>query len=352
MKVPETLLKKDLEKALDSCLARVPFLKYTIRREPRSQANLCPDLLVELNQPSGKQTLVVEAKNNGQPRLAREAVNQLLRYQESYPGAYGIFMAPYISSQAAELLAADGVGYIDLAGNCRLSFGQVYIEQEGKPNPRPMKRDIRSLYSPKAARVLRVMLSAPKVFWKTQALAKEAEVSLGQVANVKKLLGDREWLLSSPDGFGLNQPEAVLAEWSQNYSFRKNQARDFYSLKPVPEIEASLARECRKLKARYALTGFSGSSRFAPAVRYQRVMAFVSADLEILARALNLKEVTSGANVTILTPYDEGVYYGAKMIDGTMIASPVQIYLDIVGFKGRGEEAATMLLEKIIKPSW
>lgn len=352
MKAAEVLLENDLKTALDSCLAKVPFLRRTIRRGLRGQATLAPDLLVELTLPSGKQTLVVEAKSSGQPRLAREAVNRLLRFREMYPAAYGIFMAPYISPKAAEMLAAEGMGYIDLAGNCRLSFGQVYIEQEGKPNPRPMRRDIRSLYTPKAARILRVLLSEPKVFWKTQALAKEAEVSLGQVANVKKLLGDREWLRSGQDGFGLSQPEAVLGEWSRNYSFRKNQARDFYSLKPVPEIEAGIARECRKLRVRYALTGFSGSSRFAPAVRYQRVMAFVSADTDALASALNLKEVSSGANVTLLTPYDDGVYYGAETVDGMMIASPIQLYLDIVGFKGRGEESAAMLLEKVIKPSW
>src|SRR4030042_2058196 len=77
----------------------------------------------------------------------------------SFPDAYSIFMAPYISPQAAEICLKDGVGYIDFAGNSYLSFGQVYIEQTGRPNPFKTKRDLTSLYSPKAARVLRVLMN-------------------------------------------------------------------------------------------------------------------------------------------------------------------------------------------------
>ena len=65
-----------------------------------------------------------------------------------------------------------------------------------------------------------------------------------------------------------------------------------------------------------------------------------------------LKEVGSGANVTLLTPYDEGVYYGVSTREGSRIVSPVQLYLDLIGFKGRGEEAANAILEEVIKPLW
>jgi hypothetical protein len=68
--------------------------------------------------------------------------------------------------------------------------------------------------------------------------------------------------------------------------------------------------------------------------------------------ALSRKEVPSGANVTLLSPYDDGVFYGAAEVDGLRIASPVQVYLDLVGYRGRGEEAATFLLEQVIERTW
>ena len=51
-------------------------------------------------------------------------------------------------------------------------------------------------------------------------------------------------------------------------------------------------------------------------------------------------------------PYDAGVYYDVTTKEGSRVVSPVQLYLDLIGFKGRGEEAAKALLEEVIKPLW
>ena len=64
-------------------------------------------------------------------------------------------MAPYISPKAAEICIASDIGYIDLAGNCHLSFDNIYIERQGTPNPFRTKRKLRSIYSKKTTRVLR-----------------------------------------------------------------------------------------------------------------------------------------------------------------------------------------------------
>ena len=206
--------------------------------------------------------------------------------------------------------------------------------------------------SPKAARVLRVLLSDRKKPWRVQALAEEAAVSLGQVSNVKSLLEDREWLKSSDAGLLLKDPEILLTEWSRSFNPRKNISRNYYTLKSIAEIETDLAKACEGESVQYALTGFSGAARYAPSVRYQRAMAYVSRDVENIVKILSLKEVPSGANITLITLYDEGVMYGTRQIDGICIASPVQVYLDLLGLKGRGEEAAQAILDEVIKRSW
>lgn len=352
MKMSSEALNKMAEQALEACLSKVPFLRIKeMRREPESR-EIRPDLLVKLALPEGELYLLIEFKANGQPRFARQAVNELLRYRGRYPKSYGVFMAPYISPRAAEICAQEDIGYIDLAGNCRLSFARVYIEQEGKPNIFARRRELRSLYSPRAERILRVLLNDPRRAWKVAGLADEAQVSLGQVSNVKRLLTDREWVQAEEDGFVLVEPDQLLSEWVQNYSFRRNPVEDFYSLKSVAEIESALQDICGRKGIRYALTGFSGAARFAPAVRYQRAMAYVEETREDLVSMLGLRRVSSGANLTILSPYDEGIFYGSRRIDGVEIASPVQIYLDLSAFRGRGEEAAQALLEQVIRPGW
>ena len=345
-------MEQGAEKVLLKCLAEVPFLKVEQVKQEFATEGGRPDFLIELTLPDGRQMLVCEVKNSGQPAIARVAINQILRYLGLFPDAYGVFVAPYISPQAARICTEEGVGYVDLAGNCRLAFGQVFIQQEGKPNPFAQKRDLRSLYSPKAARVLRVMLNNPGRRWKLQPLADEAQVSLGQAANVKRLLLDRECIRAEPEGIAVSEPQALLTEWGENYNYRRHQISDFYSLKTVAEIEAALAETCRQEGIKYALTGFSGAARVAPFVRYQRVTAYVQGDIEGLAQRLGLSRVSSGANVGLWMPYDEGVFYATQDYDGARVVSPIQLYLDLRGSRGRGEEAADFLWEQVIKPQW
>jgi len=347
VKITPVEIASKAEKALRDVLEKIPFLQVKSIEQEKDGV----DLMITLTLNDKKHVMVVEVKNIGQPRMARNAVNQLMRYRNLYSNAYFIFMAPYISPQAAGICMKDGIGYLDFAGNCYLSFGQVYVEHTGRPNPFRTRRDLVSLFSPKSSRVLRVLLNNPGRVWKTQSLADEARVSLGQIANVKRLLLDREWI-TEQDGFSLSAPWILLEEWASVYTYRKNKVRNFYSLKSIPEIESELAKICKEKSIEYALTGFSGAARFAPAVRYSRSMAYVHPAREDVASLLNLKEVGSGANITLLDPYDEGVFYGTQVIDDIRIVSPLQIYLDLKGYKGRGEEAADVLLRDVIKPEW
>jgi len=339
--------------AIRACLGEVPFIQVVRVRENPRQGNAEADLLLDLQIEDGpSRQIIVEARANGQPRLAREAINQLLRCRSAFPEAYGVFMAPYISPVSADICAKDGFGYLDLAGNCRLSFGQVFIRREGIRNPFTEKRDLRSLYAPKSTRVLRVLLMRTSEWWKTQALADEAGVSLGQVANVKKRLRDREWVAEGEKGFRLTNPQSLLTEWADNYTYRKNTVRDFYSMKGTDEVEEALAKACGELDIRYAFTGFSAARRVAPHVRGQRAMAYASAIPESLLERAGLKEVSSGANVSLMLPYDDGVFYGAREVEAVRVVCPVQLYLDLKGHKGRGEEAAEAVWKQELSKRW
>jgi hypothetical protein len=352
MKVSSGEIEKKAREALNSCLSRVPFLKIEDTKRHPSKKPTMPDFLIKIALSEGEKYLVVEIKANGQPRLAREAVNQILRYRDLFPDSYGVFLAPYISSKSGEICRKEGIGFLDLAGNCYLCFDGVYIEQEGRYNPFKEKRDLRSLYSPKAERVLRVLLNNPGRGWKVEELGKEAQVSLGQISNVKKLLMDREWIQVNKTGFMLNEPEQLLREWEENYSFRRNRVLDFYSMKGPAQMEADLVEYCNSKNVKYAFTGFSGAARLAPAVRYQRAMAYLKDLKGDVVSQLALKEVSTGANVSVFIPYDEGIFYGVREVDGAQVVSPVQVYLDVRTFRGRGEEAAQVLLDQVIRPSW
>jgi hypothetical protein len=353
MKKYEKNLGKSAKAALLSCLSKIPFIEVMDIQQSSDEA-IDPlfDITIKIRLADRVLNLVAEVKSSGQPRLAREAVNQLLRYKDRIPDAYFVFIAPYVSPRAAEICESDGIGYLDLSGNCLLSFDNVFIQKADYPNQFKEKRDLKSLYTPKAERILRVLLCNPGKKWKIKELAVESGVSLGQASNVKKILFDRELISGERGGFSLKDPLTLLHEWAENYDYRKNVIQEFYSLKSVTDIENALAAYCNIRKIKYALTGFSGAARIKPAVRYKKAMVY-AADLDEEAFSeISLKLVKSGGNLLLFTPYDEGLFYGSAEVDEIQIVSEIQLYLDVQGFRGRGEEAGEVLYERIADKAW
>ena len=333
--------------ALKNCLEQVPFLETELIQV--SNPDNGPDITVKVRIRDEERYLFVEVKNVGQPRIARLATYQIRDFLRQRPNAYGIFMAPYISQEAGKICEESGIGYLDLAGNCLLSFDTVYIRQTGAINNNVQKRVLRSIYSPKGERILRVLLTHPKRNWKIAELAQAADVSLGQVVNIKKLLLDREWLREPTQGITLANPSALLDEWSQSYNFQRNKAIECYALAEIPEIEAKVAEACRMLDLGYALTGFSSAARIAPMVRYQKASIYINGNPSSLLETLGWKTVPSGSNVSLLVAYDEGVFFGGKEIDSINIVSQVQTYLDVQNIRGRGQEAANAIRSEMEK---
>jgi len=336
-------------KAIEDCLSDIPFMKVIEKETSLNDAG--PDYILHLETPFGRKAIYVEISASGQPRFARVLIEKVSLLTEE-PKIYRIFVAPFISERTGTMLRNAGIGFVDLAGNCLISFGGLYIQKEGKKNPYLSRRQFNSLFKIKASRVLRVLLFNPNMYWKIVPLAKEAKVSVGHVYNVKEELLNRELAVVDNRGMRLSEPESLLQEWCNNYQFEGTQIQSFYSLSKMAQLEKQIEEVCSKEKVRYALSGFAGAARLAPFVRYHRIHCYVESSIDDLAKRLDLKSVTSGENIIFMNPSDDGVFYHTQRIDGVHLVSPIQLYLDLNTLSDRGKEAAEFINNEVIKPKW
>jgi len=328
-------------------------------RENRSTTVMqqMPDLTIDVQTSSGSIcTLVFEVKSTGQPRFARMAINQLKELIDKKNNYYGVFASSFMSEESRKICQENNIGFIDIAGNCFFKFENIYLSIEGKQNPFPNTRPLKTLFYSKSSRALRVLLCNPRQNWFVKDLSKEADISLGQAFLVKKKLLEEELIeelqIDEQKKFKLTKPEKLLGEWEKNYSYKKNNIRNYYSLDDIKTIETNIANYCNEKKIKYAFTLTSGASLVAPFLRYNRVFVYILDDIENIAKDLDFKEVSSGSNISILQPYDEGVFYNLQVIDGVKVVSDIQLYLDLINYKERGEEAAKFLYEQRISKAW
>lgn len=116
---------------------------------------------------------------------------------------------------------------------------------------------------------------------------------------------------------------------------------------------SALEGKLRKLKQDTGiesyLTGFSDGIRYAPVIRYNKVHVYMySEDIQEAVRYLEIKEVDSGANLVIFPLENDSYIKDCRVIAGDMVVSPLQVCLDSLQLKGRGEELAEAVLKKEI----
>lgn len=303
------------------------------------------DLLVKFQMGGHEHLLALEVGGLGQPRQIREAVTRLSEIRRDLPAAYPVAVAEYIGAQSASLLRRNGFGYLDLSGNCYLAFENILIEKEGKPNIRPSTRPLKSLFAPRATRVVRVLLVDPQHAWRLEELAKAAEVSLGHAHNVVKRLEELAWVVREEhQRIHFAKPADLVEAWCESYSYRQNAVATYFSPERITRrLMAEIARLALAEGRRYAFTLHSGAALVAPNIRFPVIHCYLEGALDPFARALGLRPGEGEGNVHLLTPYDQGVFYSRLEKGGLSVACLPQLYADLYRYERRGREQAEYL---------
>jgi hypothetical protein len=274
---------------------------------------------------------------------------------------YPVLIAPFISEAVAAMCEAEGIGHLDLSGNCNLEFGGIWIERRGIPRKYKEDRGLKSLYSPKASRILRVLLQGPLRPHKVEELFAAATVSLGLVSKVRKVLLDQDLGEDSKDGIrikGNAAAHAILRDWLREDNFSQRvQVREYSTLASDSTLASHLASFCaahHPLAAKEPLFTLNfGAWLRAP----HNVPTVVSAYLDQFPDEteflsfLNARPVSRGAgNLRIIVPDDYlSVSIGHQRLNhhpDLTVVSDLQLVLDLNGGEPNGVEQAAVLQKR------
>lgn len=249
--------------------------------------------------------LCLEVKDPAPPRVVRDVASRLRIYTANRtPRSYPVLAAPWLSLQSRAICEEAGVGYLDLAGNCRLSFGTVYIERTGFIAPKAEKRELNSLFGPKSARLLRVFLADLSRSLKITEMAQLAEVSLGQASNVRKALLAQNWAVEAPGSVRLVEPRRLLEAWAKAYRPPKHRRYLLYTLLHGSGLEEALRQVMIQTKSpaaphgRLALASHSAAQYWSPYLRNSTTHLY-ALDLEPVLTGLQARRIDQGGNVIV-----------------------------------------------------
>ena len=303
--------------------------------------------------------LIIEIKANGSPRFARSAVYQLESYMahafqsnrdDVTPHLIPMVVSSYLSPESRSICTDHNVAYLDLVGNAHLAFDHVYIDRSVADRPRSETRALRSMFTPKAAAILRILLRDPDRAWRVTALAREANASLGHVSNVRKALLEREWIEKQDDGVVLIQPEALLKSWRENYRQPSGQRISEYTYLHGEQLGERLSGKLNPHppRPRAIYSSNSAAQWLVPFVRGGTHNFYADKPgARMLKETLKLTHVAKGANVILRIPNDESLFEEAiQPAPYIFCTSPIVTYLDLWNGNDRDREAANHMATK------
>lgn len=345
---PMKSLEGDAAAALRDLLRQVPVIKAVDIEHQSVDSDRGVDLVASVDVAGQRHLLVCEVKSSGQPRHVRMAVLQLRNYLvHQQLQATPVFIAPYLSPNAQALCREESVGYLDLEGNARLLFDSVFIERAVASKPPAQRREFKSLFKPKSAQVLRVMLRDPHKAWRVTDLAQSADVSLGHVSNVRTNLLDREWAKVSEEGLLLSDHDALLDAWREAYEPPPGRRLSFYTTLHGSAFEDAARGVLGSASAtRHAsFASFSAAHWLAPYARTGTQYFYVDEDgIGPLVTGLKLTSASKGENVVVTVLKNPGLLLDTvEPAAGAVCTSPLQTYLDLYVAGERGREAADHL---------
>ncbi len=346
--------------AVRALLERVPNIQVIgVRREQQLASGHHLDARIDLGHNGSCYALLMEIKPNGAPRFARSAIYQLesciahlhrSEHQDDTRQLIPMLVSPYLSPESRSICLDHNVAYLDLFGNAHLAVGPVYIERSVPDRPKSEARAQRSLFTPRAGAILRVLLRDPTRAWRVTDLAEAANASLGHVSNVRKALLAREWVEIRDDGLVLVQPDALLKSWRENYRQPTDHHISGYTVLHGDQLRNRLSGSLNPgpRPPRAICASNSAAEWIAPYVRGGTHSFYADEPgVRILQETLQLTHAAQGANVILRIPKEETLFEDAvEPAPGIFCANPVVTYLDLWNGNDRDREAANHLAAK------
>lgn len=346
--------------AVQELLGNVPSVHVeSVNYQHRIANNLRIDGRIGFNHAGTSYQLLVEVKSDGAPRHVRSGVFQLKGYvahidqlgqAETGERWIPLLASPYLSPQSRVICADHDVAYLDLLGNTHLAFGDVYIDRAVADQPKSETRALRSIFTPKAAAILRVMLRDPDRAWRVVELAEKARASLGHVSNVRKALLSWELIEKREEGVVLINPDGLLKMWRGNYRQPRGRRIKEYTRFHGRQLDERLRGKLNPYPhaPRAIYSSNSAAGWLAPFARDGMHSLYADEQgAQLLRDVLELTPAAIGPNVALCEAFDDSLFDDAvEPSPSIFCTSPVTTYLDLWNGNERQREAASHLAEE------
>jgi len=335
----------EAEKRIEELLKDWVEGRVQVRGQTEEKSRVGGDYVIQLR----GETLIGEYKRSSDVATVAQAIEHVKNILRQGHGGEPFLVVPYMGPKGAERCRNEGVGWMDLSGNAHLSTNSFLIHVEGKPNQFKQKGRPSNPFAPKSSRISRFLLIHPNRRFRQKEIAERTGVGRGWTSKVVRRL-EEKGLIRRGEDERIEVPDSslLLSAWHEKYDFSKHKVlKGTVASKDSVALTKHLAETFESAGVEYAATGLAAAWLLTQFARFRIVTFYLNRlPREDIKREIGLRKDSTGANVWLVVPNDEGVVHGSSVEGQVRHVHPVQTYLDLKGHPERSEEAADSIKNK------
>lgn len=287
-------------------------------------------------------SLLIEVLGPSMPALLRhwERVSSAAKKRD-----IPMVVVPYMTRSGRDLCSDHGINWVDLAGNASVRAPGLQIRIDGQPDRYARKGRPPSVFERRSSRLTRLLLQHPGREWSVRECAKGSGLNEGHVSRIVARLVEESLLARDGKRIRVANPRLLLDAWREGADFSKHRIlRGHVPARSGEELLGLVSRRLVDARLEHAATGLGAAWLYDHFAMFRLATLFLRewpspAQLE----QLHFREEPKGSNVWLVLPVDDGVFEGARSVEGIPCVHPVQVYVDLKDQPERAAEASEHL---------
>lgn len=359
MRLTEEEIIRELQSNAESY---APLRMIRFEKSNSVAQNCGADALAEFSIPDGPSfRALIEIKSVSNPKAIMNGCQFLANclQREDAKNLIPILIASYIGRQQIDMLAREGISWIDLSGNMVIRVGKkIYIERTGKANKFPDTAPIKRIFQGTSSLVARSLLLKPEGFSSLYEIvnfinSRDGTITISTVSKVLQSLENELLIKKEKSGFYATEAERLLERLAEGYrNSVKRQARKTYRYAIKNQQDVFTALSERSLD--YAACGFYAAKLKGLAMTDEIILLIKSLEetkwaFELVS--LDIKPDAEFGQLLLIETKDPCVWFNVQKQPFANVVDDLELYLEMLEARPRGPAIAEQLRSRILKKS-
>ncbi len=335
-----------------------PPLGFKILEEtPSFKSQEFGDYIADIEWENRSYKFLIEIKSQATPKILDEAVYQLkrnislaqnLNKSEKY---YPLLIAPYLSEERLERLAAENISGLDLSGNGSIIVpGKLFVYRYGGKNKFPSNAPIKNVYRGTSSIIPRVFFAQPEFQSVTEVLeeitTRSGKTTIATVSKVLKTL-EEELLISRKEGVRLMDGRSLLKNLRENF---QRPAIEKKIIGKTEDLDNTLIQLSENSAENNILYAIDKPRRYAVMGSDSSATKVYTENISSSLLESNFSETSRFPNLEIIQTSDPTIYFDRRyeMASAAYYTSPLQVYLELATGGKREKETAEQIEEGLL----